>query len=267
MQGFASQDGSNLGPAVFIVFKSRGGFVEEFMKVKAEVGVDFAVGKAQTPDIVGLMIDTCTGTNCRPHKLPIHWGEDVRFDNLKINHGVPISHCFIANSPDTKNSIMKALIIYDDFDLAIKTSATLRQRADQSDLAIEWQISPWRANVLKFPVVATEALMDAADAHLILFAGFCARPIHPRLMDWLERWVRLRLVKDAVLAMVAASESGGICLSDSTDIAGFANQHGLGFVSDPGDQAGNFSGFFATPLLSRGVLSKAGVYRGWEIAD
>jgi hypothetical protein len=145
---------------------------------------------------------------------------------------------------------MKVLIIYDDFDLAIKAGATLRLRANRSDFTIEWQVSPWRSNVLNHPAVAREALMDALDAHLMLFAVSCAGPTDPWLMDWLERWARRRQVEDAALAAITVSAAGSLCLSAATEIARFANRHGLGFVSDPGDDAGNPRDFL---LLLRSV--------------
>ena len=36
-----------------------------------------------------------------------------------------------------------------------------------------------------------EALKDAADAQLIVFAGMGTRPFVSWLYDWMERWVRL----------------------------------------------------------------------------
>jgi len=160
---------------------------------------------------------------------------------------------------------MKAAIIYDDFNVAIKAGATLRQSAHQSSLAIEWHISLWRANILKFPPVATEALMDAAEAHLIIFAGACARPIPAWLLNWLERWVTLRQVKDAVLAVVSADGTGGFSLSASSDVARFARRHGLDYISDTGVASGDVLEFLTAPLIGPELAVPAGAYRGWNI--
>jgi hypothetical protein len=160
---------------------------------------------------------------------------------------------------------MKVAIIYDDFDVAIKASATLRQPVNQSGLAIEWHISPWRAGILKFPPVATEALMDAAEAHLIVFAGTCARPIPAWLLNWLERWVTLRQVKDAVLAVISADGTGSFLLSASSDVARFARRHGLDYISDTGVASGDVLEFLTAPLIGQELAVPAGAYRGWNI--
>ena len=125
---------------------------------------------------------------------------------------------------------MKAIIIYDDFDLAIKASAALARSLPQDHLTIEWHISPWRTKILKFPAAAVEALNDAADAHMIVFAG--TGLLTPWLWDWMERWVRLRQVKDPVLAVIAADDIGDVSLSSSPDITRFAWRHGLDCLSD-----------------------------------
>src|SRR5271154_5711262 len=70
-----------------------------------------------------------------------------------------------------QDSTMKALIIYDDFYSAIKANASLQHSADKADLAVRWNIRPWRVDMLKFPPTADEALTEALDAHLIVLAG------------------------------------------------------------------------------------------------
>ncbi len=127
---------------------------------------------------------------------------------------------------------MKAIIIYDDFEVAIKARSALARSLQQHHLAIEWHISPWSAKILTFSAAAIEALNDAADAHLIVFAGVSTGPRTPWLHDWMERWVRLRQVKDPILAVVVADDAGDISLSSSPDIARFAWRHGLNCLSD-----------------------------------
>src|SRR5882672_6063426 len=105
---------------------------------------------------------------------------------------------------------MKALIIYDDFDSAFKANATLQHSAQKADCAVQWNIRPWRVDLLKFPPTADEALTEALDAHLIVFAGHSAQSLPFWLERWLEQWAKLRRVKDAALAVVSAGNSAAI---------------------------------------------------------
>lgn len=86
-----------------------------------------------------------------------------------------------------RNSIMKALVIYDDFASAAKANAMLHRATHQVDAIMHWNIRPWRVDLLKQPRRANEALMEAADAHLIVFAGHQAQSLPFWLQGWLER--------------------------------------------------------------------------------
>src|SRR5271169_4058538 len=102
----------------------------------------------------------------------------------------------------TQNSTMKALIIYDDFCSAFKANATLLHSAYKADFAVQWNIRPWRVDMLKFPPTADEALTEALDAHLIVFAGQCGQSFPFWLERWVEQWAKHRRVKNAALAVV-----------------------------------------------------------------
>src|SRR5882757_4043633 len=107
------------------------------------------------------------------------------------------------NQPDQpQDPTMKALIIYDDFDSAFKANATLQHSAQKADCAVQWNIRPWRVDLLKFPPTADEALTEALDAHLIVFAGHSAQSFPVWLERWLEQWAKYRRIKDALLAVV-----------------------------------------------------------------
>jgi hypothetical protein len=41
-----------------------------------------------------------------------------------------------------QDSTMKALIIYDDFNSAVKANATLQHSAHKADFAVQWNIRP-----------------------------------------------------------------------------------------------------------------------------
>jgi len=74
---------------------------------------------------------------------------------------------------------MKAFIIYDDSSLAVKASFTLQRVAHHRDVKVRWDIRPWRVDMLQLPPLSDEALVDASDVHLIVFAGRYALSLPP----------------------------------------------------------------------------------------
>src|SRR5271163_4397673 len=103
------------------------------------------------------------------------------------------------NAP--QDSIMKALVIYEDFACAERANAALQYSAQNADVSVQWNIRPWRVDMLKFPPAAEEALTEAMDAHLIVFVGRRAQSLSFWLQDWLEHWAKYRQIKDAALAV------------------------------------------------------------------
>ena len=159
---------------------------------------------------------------------------------------------------------MKVLIIYDDVKVAAKASAVLRQAVPQKDFNVELNIVPWRAGVLRFPAAATEALMDAADAHLIVFAGSGTAPW---LLGWLTEWVKIRQVEDAALAVLSADSTGSFSLSASPDVSRFASQHGLNLIYDEGDGPRDSFEFLNDPLSGHKTNPGTTGNRHWGINE
>lgn len=126
---------------------------------------------------------------------------------------------------------MKALIIYDDFHSAVKASASLQESALKADLAVQWNIRPWRVDMLKFPPTADEALTEALDAHLIVFAGHNARSFPFWLERWLEQWVKYRRVDEAALAVIHDRADNTSTPSARSELSRFAERRGLGFIA------------------------------------
>jgi hypothetical protein len=125
---------------------------------------------------------------------------------------------------------MKALIIYDDFGSAAKANATLQQSAQHVNFAVQWSIIPWRVGMLKFPPTAEQALIDAVDAHLIVFAGRIAQSFPFWLQHWLELWAKCREVEDAALAVFGVGNAAPISSLGAPNLEGFARSHGLSFI-------------------------------------
>ena len=129
----------------------------------------------------------------------------------------------------TRDTVLKALIIYDDVPRAANTSAILHRVAHHADMAVNWEIRPWRLNMLKPPATAGLALRDAADAHLIVFAVRRVNKLHVWLMNWLERWATLRQMPDAALALLGDGTSKACTAPATVAMARFARQNALSF--------------------------------------
>lgn len=185
-----------------------------------------------------------------------------KLHDLNIAHGSP----------------MKALIIYDNFAFAAKANTILQRASDRLDSTIHWNVRPWRVDALNLARNADEALLDAADSHLIVFAGHRAQSTPSWLLDWLERWAACRQIQDAAFAVIGGRNGQMLSMSAMPELSRFAKRHGLSFitgeasfVSDeqehqiqrkPGDE-------LPPPAVQlRFTDSPAGPgYRGWGIND
>jgi len=127
---------------------------------------------------------------------------------------------------------MKALIIYRDVTSAAKANAILQRSFHSSDFSVQWKIKPYRVEMLKFPPNAQMALADAADAHLLIFAGCNAQFFPFWLHDWLERWARVRQIKDVALAVFQNANLDPFSQSEIPELLSFADRHGLDFLFD-----------------------------------
>lgn len=145
-----------------------------------------------------------------------------------------------------QDSAMKALIIYDDFPCAANTNAMLHQAAHHADATVKCDVRPWRLNMLKLPPTADEALSDAVDAHLVVFA-ICRTPSLPAwLKVWLEQWAARRRTSDAALAIIDGGNANASIASATIELSEFARRHGLSFIGHD-DQNGRQTG---APLTS-----------------
>jgi hypothetical protein len=70
---------------------------------------------------------------------------------------------------------MTALIIYNDFGTAASANAVLQHSIQHRDISVQWQVRPWRLDVLELSPAAEEALNEAINARLIIFAGHLAQ--------------------------------------------------------------------------------------------
>ncbi|HSY17906.1 MAG TPA: hypothetical protein VK815_06200 [Candidatus Acidoferrales bacterium] len=176
---------------------------------------------------------------------------------------------------------MKALIIYQNLASAAKASSALQRAAQHADASVHWSISTWRVDMLKFPPTAAEALADAADVHLIVFAGDIKPSLPFWLQLWLEHWAQRRQIENAALAVFCEGIADVLPVPATLELSCFAACHGLGFIFD--DRATvDSSSDEDRPLFSEGRLPECepslspilpqtpdaklrDAYRGWDI--
>ena len=103
--------------------------------------------------------------------------------------------------------ILKAVIIYDDFDSAAHAMALLERVAHRTDAGVKLDIKPWRCDVLRQPALAALTVAVAANADLIVFALNRIPSPTTELLDWLKNWAAHRRVKDAAVLALGTGKS------------------------------------------------------------
>ncbi len=124
---------------------------------------------------------------------------------------------------------LKAVIIYDDFDFAARTAALLKRAAIRSDEAIEWDVKPWRLDLLKPSSLADAALAETADTDLMVVALSKTHLLPDALLDWLDQWAERRQIQDAALMVLCPEETAGP-MSARSRLKEFAEWRGLLFL-------------------------------------
>lgn len=141
------------------------------------------------------------------------------------------------NSPA---AVLKAVIIYDDFDSATRATALLERAALHMDAAIKWDIKPWRFEVVTQPALAALTVAVAANADLIVLALGHKDSTRAELLDWLKNWAESRRIADAALLALPSDEA------PTNGLGVFAEAHGLIFLDQnavgPDGNRGPFAG-------------------------
>ena len=127
---------------------------------------------------------------------------------------------------------MKAFIVYADFASAANANAILRRVGGRAGVRVRWIIKCWQVNVLRDPGPFENALVDAADAHLILFAERYSQFIPSWICDWLKRWAVLRQIQEAALAVIG--DGTGLELPANSELIVIAQQFSLNFITGNG---------------------------------
>jgi hypothetical protein len=132
----------------------------------------------------------------------------------------------------SSDSTMKAFIVYADFASAANANATLRRVGARAGVRVRWIIKCRQVNVLREPGPFENALIEAADAHLILLAERHSQFIPSWICEWLKRWAVLRQIQDAALAVM--SDGTSLPLPVHSELVWLAQQLGLNVITGDG---------------------------------
>src|SRR3569832_769977 len=125
--------------------------------------------------------------------------------------------------------MMKALVIYEEVAAATRAITILRRASALAKTGARWQIKPWRAGVLKLPIAADEALLEAIDADVILLAELPASG-QIQVMDWLQCWSALRQTGESARVVTYGANCEGNFEAVSHELTTFAAQNKLGLM-------------------------------------
>ena len=125
---------------------------------------------------------------------------------------------------------LKATVIYDDFNFATRAAALLERAASRVREAMQWDVKPWRLDVLKQSSLAEAAVAEAADADLMVLALSKTHSPPAELTVWLEHWEALRQIQDPAVMVLSPGEHPA-ATPLWRELKQFAGRHGLAFLS------------------------------------
>jgi hypothetical protein len=143
-----------------------------------------------------------------------------------------------------QDSAMKAIVIYDDLAIATKAITALQRASHHPNAAVKWNLRPWRIDMLTLQPTADQAIIDGADAHLIVFALRRASSLPVGLIDWLEQWAALRHTPDAGLAIIGEGNAKASLAQATVELSQFARRCGLTVICDNRGEINDESAFF-----------------------
>jgi hypothetical protein len=141
---------------------------------------------------------------------------------MTVNERIPV---------ETAAAALKAVIIYDDFKLAARANSLLEHIRARSASAedVRWEVGPWRLQVLQHPNFAADALVEAADADLILLALGGGDRVQEDVLAWLEIWALRRNHPDAAV-MFFCPDDGVATTRLVSELKWFTVRQGLTFL-------------------------------------
>ena len=164
---------------------------------------------------------------------------------------------------------INVVIIYDKFDFAANANAMLKGTAHRTDATMHWSVKPWRVDMLELAPAAEAALVEAADAHLIVLAMREVRSLLPWLMGWLERWATRRQIQEAALAVWDGGCAGTRLARATPELSQFAGHHGLSLIFDDSALIKDKSSMVASDQMPPHILEPPGrdQFQNWGVND
>ncbi len=127
---------------------------------------------------------------------------------------------------------MKATIFCDDSVFAAKARALLRRVGDRPGVSVRWTINTWPLGALHHASVSERALLESADAHLVVLPGMHARSLSSDLRDWLNRWGTQRQLEDAAVGVIVDDADSDATSEVSLELRLLIERHGLNLIHD-----------------------------------
>jgi hypothetical protein len=134
---------------------------------------------------------------------------------------------------------MKAVVICDDFAFAAKANATLQRIGNTAAVNVRWRTTCWPMNALNDSRMAELVLVEALDAHLIVFPAQRAQVLPPWVYNWLGQWAHWRTIEDAALAVIRDESLVELAVQVSPELCSFVREHGLNFIAHEGRATSN----------------------------
>ena len=169
---------------------------------------------------------------------------------------------------------MKAIIICDDFAFAANAASTLTRVGRQAGVNVRWTTKSWPMNALNESALAEQALVEASDAHLIVFPEHEAKSLSFWVFDWLSRWAAVRTIQDAALGVIRVGT--GAPATALSELSTFARKYGLNLIVEDGPPARRpmrlsvhfrAEGEVALPIAPTGLVGMRVSYRGFGINE
>ena len=148
----------------------------------------------------------------------------------------------------SKDLIIKAVLLCDDFAFAARANASLRRVGDRAGVRVRWTIQCWSVNALNQAAMAAEILVKSTDAHLIVIPGRRAHSTPLWLIEWLERWAAVRQIPDAALAVIDDGHHADLTNTESSELTLLVRKYGLNLITDNGAMANDAARLFVRLL-------------------
>lgn len=172
-------------------------------------------------------------------------------------------------SSGATTATLKAVILYDDFNLAVHATRLLEQAALSFDGPMRWDVAPWRLDLLRHPALGPQAMAEAAGADLIVLAVKAAEAAQEGALAWLESWTQRRNDQDAAVMIFCPDETAGSARLTS-ELKWFTVRQGLSFLDGIGGRRATNPGrqsYDRVDPPTVGVAARSSIPFHWGLAE